>query len=147
MALLNNTVALIATTNLSIQIVVLFLLLYGYLLKRKLKFRLHGIAMFAAVVLHLAMVFAIMIPSFVLAIVPSFIVPNVYGLTSVVTLIMLVTGAVAVSLGVWLVASWRLHGLKGCLKKKRSMLWTTILWVVSLFFGIILYVILYWGVL
>ena len=147
MSLLNNPFALIATTSLTIQIVVLFLLLYGYLLKRRLRFRQHGIAMFVAVVLHLAMVFAIMIPSFVLAIVPDFIVPNVYGITSVVTLVMVVAGALAVSLGVWLVASWRFQDLKGCFKKKRIMLTTMAMWLVSLSFGIALYTILYWAVL
>ena len=147
MSLLNNPVALIATINLIIQIVVLFLLLYGYLLKRQLRFRQHGITMFTAVVLHLASVFAIMIPSFVLALVPDFIVPNVYGLTSVVTLVMVVTGALAVSLGVWLVASWRFHDVKGCFKKKRIMLTTIAMWLVSLSLGIVLYTILYWAVL
>ncbi len=147
MSLLNNPYALIATASLSIQIVVLFLLLYGYLLKRQLRFRQHGIAMFAAVVLHSAMVFAIMIPSFVLAIFPDFIVPNVYGITSVVTLVMVVAGALAVLLGVWLVASWRFHDVKGCFNKKRIMLTTMALWLVSLSFGIALYTILYWVVL
>jgi uncharacterized membrane protein YozB (DUF420 family) len=147
MSLLNNPYALIATTNLTIQIVVLFLLLYGYLLKRQLRFRQHGIAMFVAVVLHLAMVFAIMIPSFVLAIVPDFIVPNVYGIISVVTLVMVVAGALAVSLGIWLVVSWRVKGLKGCFNKKRIMLTTMAMWLVSLSFGIALYIIFYWSVL
>ena len=147
MSLLNNPYALIATTNLTIQIVVLFLLLYGYLLKRQLRFRQHGIAMFVAVVLHLAMVFAIMIPSFVLAIVPDFIVPNVYGIISVVTLVMVVAGALAVSLGIWLVVSWRVKGLKGCFNKKRIMLTTMAMWLVSLSSGIVLYIIFYWAVL
>ena len=147
MPLLNNPFALIATTSLTIQIIVLFLLLYGYSLKRQLKFRQHGITMAVAVVLHLALVFAIMIPSFVLAIVPDFIVPNVYGLTSVVTLVMVVAGALAVSLGIWLVDSWRFQGLKGCFNKKRIMLTTMAMWLVSLSSGIVLYIIFYWAVL
>ncbi len=147
MALLNNPFALIATTDLTTQIVVLFLLLYGYLLKRQLRFRQHGIAMFVAVVLHLAMMFAIMIPSFVLGIIPGFIVPNVYGVISVVTLIMAVPGALAVSLGIWLVASWRFQGLKSCFNKKRIMLPTMVMWLVSLSFGIVLYIIFYWAIL
>ncbi len=147
MSLLNNPFALIATTSLTIQIIVLFLLLYGYLLKRQLKFRQHGIAMSAAVVLHLVVVFAIMIPSFVLAVFPDFIVPNVSGIISVVTLVHVVAGALAVSLGVWLVASWRFHDLKGCFKKKRFMLLTITVWLVSLSFGIALYTIFYWAIL
>ena len=145
MALLGNPFALIATTDLIIQIVVLFLLLYGYLLKTQRRFRQHGIAMFVAVVLHLTMLFWIMIPSFVLGIVPGFIVPNVYGIVSVVTSIMAVTGALAVSLGVWLVASWRFQDLKGCFNKKRIMLATMAMWLVSLSFGIVLYIVFYWA--
>lgn len=147
MALLNNPFALIATTSLTIEIIVLFLLLYGYMLKRKLKFRRHGITMAVAVVLHLIMIFAIMIPSFVLAVFPDFIVPNVSGMISVVSLIHVVAGALAVSLGVWLVASWRFQDLKGCFTKKRFMLLTMIVWLVSLFFGIVLYTIFYWAIL
>ena len=147
MALLNNPFVLIATTDLTIQIVVLFLLLYGYLLNRQRRFWQHGITMFVAVVLHLAMLFAIMIPSFVLAIVPDFIVPNVYGIISVVTLVMTIAGTLAVSLGVWLVASWRFQGLKGCQNKKRIMLTTMAMWLISLSFGIVLYIIFYWAVL
>src|SRR5208283_3391424 len=147
MSLFNNPFALVATLSLTIQIVVLFLLIYGYLLKRQLRFRQHAIAMFSAVVLHLATVFAFMIPSFVLAIVPHFIVPNVYEITSVVTLVMAFAGASAVSLGIWLVASWRFHDVKGCFKKKRIMLTTMAMWLVSLSFGIALYAVLYWAVL
>jgi uncharacterized membrane protein YozB (DUF420 family) len=143
MALLYNSFTLIATTSLTIQIIVLFLLLYGYMLKRQLKFRRHGITMFAAVVLHLVMIFAIMIPSFVLGVVPSFIVPNISGMISVVSLIHVVVGASAVSLGVWLVASWRFRDLKSCFTKKKFMLWTMIIWLVSLFLGIVLYTIFY----
>ena len=147
MYLLNNSIALIATASLIIQIVVLFLILYGYLLKKQQRFRQHGITMFSAVVLHLATMFGIMIPSFIVAIVPDFIVPNAYGLTSVVTLVMAVTGALAVSLGVWLVVSWRFRDVKGCFSRKRIMLTTIIFWLVSLSFGIALYIILYWAFL
>jgi membrane-associated HD superfamily phosphohydrolase len=105
MSLLNNPFALIATTSLTIQIIVLFLLLYGYSLKRKLRFRQHGITMSAAVVLHLVVVFAIMIPSFVLAVIPGYVIPNFSGIISVVSLVHAVAGALAGSLGVWLVAS------------------------------------------
>ncbi|MGA3059805.1 MAG: hypothetical protein ABSD92_05490 [Candidatus Bathyarchaeia archaeon] len=147
MSLLNNPFALIATASLTIQIVVLFLLSYGYLLKRHLRFREHGKAMFIAVVLHLSTVFTVMIPSFVLAIVPNFILPNSNGITSVVTLVMLVTGTLAVSLGVWLVVSWRFHDWEDCVKRKRIMITTMAAWLVSLSFGIVLYSILYWAAL
>jgi hypothetical protein len=78
MSFLNNLFTLAATASLTIQIVVLFLLIYSYLLKRQLRFQQHGIAMLSAVVLHLAMVFVIMFPYFVLAVFPDFIVPDLY---------------------------------------------------------------------
>ena len=62
-------------------------------------------------------------------------------------MIHVVAGALAVSLGVWLVASWRFQDLKRCFTKKRFMLLTIIVWLVSLFFGIVLYTIFYWAVL
>jgi hypothetical protein len=140
MALLNNPVAFIITAILAVQIVVLLLLVYGYLLKRKLKFRQHGIVMAVAVVLHLTMVFYVMIPSFVLAVIPDYTVPVPFSLVSVAGVIHGVLGATALSLGVSFVASWRFRkNLQGCFNKKKIMLKTLIVWATSLAFGIILY--------
>ena len=61
-----------------------------------------------------------MIPSFVLAVFPEFVVVHVYEITSIVSLIHVPFGALALSLGVWLVASWRFHDVKSCFKKKKS---------------------------
>lgn len=142
MALLNNPVALIITTSLTIQIIVLFLLMYGYLLKRKLKFRQHGITMAAAVVLHLTMVFYIMIPSFILAVIPDYIVPAPLEIVSVVGLIHGILGTITLSMGVWIVASWRFRkNLNGCFNRKKTMLKTLTVWVATLVFGITLYAI------
>ena len=148
MSLLNNPFALIATTSLTIQVIVLLLLLYGYLLKRRLKFRQHGTTMAIAVVLHLIMVFAIMIPSFVFAVIPEYVVRNPLELTSIVGLVHGTAGTLAISLGVWLVTSWRFRkDFKGCFNKKKTMLGTMIIWVASLLFGIALYTIFYWAIL
>ena len=148
MALLNDPFALIATTSLAIQVIVLFLLLYGYLLKRRLEFRRHGITMTAAVILHLVIIFVIMIPSFVLAVVPNYILPKPLEIVSIVGLIHGIAGVLAASLGVWRVASWRLHkDFKGCFNKKRYMLSTMIIWLTALSLGIILYTIFYWSIL
>ncbi len=84
MSLLTNPVALTITVSLAIQIIVLFLLMYGYLLNRKLKFRQHGLVMATAVVLHLTMVFYVMVPSFVLAVIPDYSVPTPLSIVSVV---------------------------------------------------------------
>lgn len=147
MSLFNSPFALVATASLAVQIVVLFLLVYGFWLRKKNMISRHAAVMTAAVALHLTMIFGIMVPGLVLAIVPEFVVLHVFGLTSVITLIHVPFGIAAVSLGVWLVASWRFKDLKRCFRKKRIMLATMTLWLISLSFGIILYGILYWAVL
>lgn len=142
MALLTNPVALTITASLTIQIIVLFLLMYGYFLKRKLKFRQHGITMTAAFVLHLSMVFYIMIPSLVWAVIPEYIVPAPLDIVSVVGLIHGILGTITLSMGVWIVASWRFNkNIQGCINRKKTMLKTLTVWIATLVFGITLYAI------
>jgi uncharacterized membrane protein YozB (DUF420 family) len=147
MSVLNNPFALIATIALTIQIIVLFLLLYGYMLKRRLVFRRHGIIMTTAFLLHLVMIFTVMVPSFVAAIIPEFIVLHASGITSIITLIHVPLAAVSISLASWLVASWRFRDVKGCFARKKFMRLTIIIWPATLFFGVVLYTILYWAAL
>ena len=142
MALLNNPVAIIITISLVIQIIVLLLLVYGYWLKKKMKFRNHGILMALATVLHLVLVLYVMIPSFVMAEIPDYVVPTPLSITSVVGLIHGILGTTALSLGVWFVASWGFRkNIKGCINKKKIMSKTFIVWIASLIFGIMLYAI------
>ena len=137
-----NPVALIITVSLVVQIVILFLLTYGYYLKRKQQLRMHGFIMAAAVVLHLSVVFYVMIPSFVLGVIPQYIVLDPLQMVSVISIIHVILGTVSLSLGVWLVVAWRFRrNFQGCFNRKKIM-WTTLtVWVSSLIFGIILYVI------
>jgi uncharacterized membrane protein YozB (DUF420 family) len=137
---LNNQVAIIITASLIIQIIVLFLLIYGYMLKRKLKFRQHGIIMATAVVLHFSMVLYLMIPSLVYAVIPEYIVPFPLQMVSLVTFIHVTLGTTSISLGVWIVASWRFRkNIQGCIRRKKFMLKTLAVWIASLVFGITLY--------
>lgn len=139
MALL-NTVTLIITASLIIQIIVLFLLTYGYYLKRKLKFRQHGIIMSTALILHLSMVFYVMIPSLVLAVIKEYIVPAPLETISVVSIIHVILGATSISLAVWIVGSWRFRkNIQGCIRRKKYMLKTLTVWIATLIFGITLY--------
>lgn len=140
MAFLNNSVALIITANLVIQIAVLFLLAYGYNLKRKLKFRDHGIVMSTALILHLIMAAYVMIPSLVFAVIKEYIIPAPLAVTSIVAIIHAILGSIALSFGIWLVASWRFRrDFQGCFSRKKYMLKDLAVWVASLIFGIILY--------
>jgi hypothetical protein len=147
MSLLNNPYVLTATVSLTIQAIVLFLLIYGYWLNRKLMFPRHGYVMTAAVVLHLIMVFGIMIPAFIIGVIPTFIIPNIFELTSIVSLIHAFAGSTAISFGVWFVLAWRSQGLKGCFNRKKLMISTMVIWLISIFFGITLYLIFYWPLL
>ncbi len=147
MSLFNNPFAIVATASLTVQIIVLFLLIYGYTLKRRMVFRRHGFVMATALFLHLAFVFGIMIPSFALAILPQYVFAHTSGITSVVILIHVPLGVLALSLGVWLVASWRFQDITGCFTRKTVMRWTMIVWLVTLSLGIALYTILYWAAL
>jgi len=147
MALLNATFVIV-TVSLVIQVAVLFLILYGYWFYRMLNFRKHGAMMASAVFLQLAVVLAIMIPSFVLAVFPDIIVVHPLELASVVSVIHEVTGGVALGLGIWFVAAWRFRrNFMGCFNRRRLMLATMIIWIVALLFGITLYTIFNWTIL
>ena len=100
-----------------------------------------------AVILHLIVIFAIMIPSFFLAVIPEYVVPHFYGVVSIITLIHVPFGIMAVSFGAWFAVAWRIQGLKGCFNRKKLMLSTLIIWIISLSFGIALYSIFYWSLL
>ena len=65
MSFFDNPFAIAATASLIIQILVFGLLIYGYVLKKKLKFRQHGLTMLSAVILHAITIFGVMVPSFV----------------------------------------------------------------------------------
>jgi hypothetical protein len=139
---------LVVTFSLVLQIVVLSLVLYGYWLYRKLNLKRHGVMMAGAVFVQAAAVFGIMIPSFVYAVFPNFILANPLELASVVSLMHEVTGGAAFALGVWFVASWRFRAnFSGCFGKRKLMLATLIVWVAALVFGITLYSIFNWNIL
>ncbi len=143
-----NLVFIVVTISLVVQLVVLFLLAYGYLLYRRLNLRKHGIIMAWSVGLHLTMVFALMVPSFVLAVFPYYIAVNSLELTSIISLFHEVTGAIALGLGVWFVAAWRFRkDFRGCFNRRRLMVVAIIVWLAALFFGIALYAILNWTIL
>jgi hypothetical protein len=147
MSLLTNPYFIIPTIALIIQIIVLALLIYGYSLYRHLMFKLHGKIMAWAVVLHLIVIFAVMIPSLVLAVIPEYIIQRTYSTVSAITLIHVPLGITAASLGVWFVIAWRIQGLRGCFNRKKLMLATMITWLSSLSLGITLYAIFYWSLL
>ncbi len=140
MPFLGNTIAQIITASLILQIIVLIILIYSYLLKRKLQFRKHGIAMASAVILHMLTVFSIMIPSFTISVLPDYILAAPLEVISILATFHVILGAVALGSGTWLVASWHFKkDLSGCFKRKRIMIVTITFWVISIALGATLY--------
>ena len=96
MSFLTNPYVVIPTIGLLIEIIVLALLLYGYWMKLKLKYIRHGTVMTLVIVIHLASVIAIMIPSFVLAVIPEYLLIHVSGVVSIISLVHVPIGTLAI---------------------------------------------------
>jgi len=143
MSFLSNPYVLFPFICMIFQIVVLALLIYGYWLYRSKAFQRHGKTMAWAVVLHLVFTFSIMLPSLVLAVIPEYIAVNAAIAVSIITLIHVPFGILALSLGTWFVISWRFRVLKSCFRRRRLMVLTMISWLFSLSLGIALYIIFY----
>ena len=140
MATFTDPIVLIITTSLAVQIAVLFMLVYGYLLKRKQKYRQHGLIMATALIVHLTVILLVMIPSFVYSILPDYIQTSPTEAVSIVGLIHGIAGPLTAALGIWLVAAWLFKkDINSCFGRKKVMLTTISLWMITLILGVILY--------
>lgn len=132
-----------ATASLAIEIIILALLTAAYMLKNRNKFRQHGILMTTSVILHLITILFVMIPSF------SFFFGGsgtlVIDAIVIISLVHVVLGLVAVTIGIWLVGSWHFKtDLQRCFSNKKLMKPTLIIWVSANLLGIYLYI-LFWA--
>jgi uncharacterized membrane protein YozB (DUF420 family) len=119
-------------------------LLSGFILKVRKKFRQHGIVMLLAVGLHAITIFAVMIPSFIIAFIPEFIVKNPEKNISILAAVHGSAGLTAFLLGSWLVVSWRLKAeMSKCFARKKIMRTTISLWITALILGILIYLYFY----
>jgi uncharacterized membrane protein YozB (DUF420 family) len=96
--------------------------------------------MLAAVILNLFSFALIMLPSLLRM---EIIITHPLHAVSITTLIHSSLGLAVIILGIWLVASWHLQSLKNCFKNKRLMRLTSVLWLVVLLMGFLLYYLLY----
>ncbi len=127
-----------ATTTLAVELIVLSLLIVGYSLKAKQKYRQHGITMTAAVALHMVPIFAWMVVSFIIY--ASAAPLNLAAFTVQITLAHLALGTSSAALGIFLVASWHLQSnLQRCFARKPVMILTMTLWFATVALGVYLY--------
>lgn len=129
--------------NLLIQILTLAIIFVSLYYKRKGKMKNHGATMGVAVVLHLLTFVSVMGPIFFEYF--SFYSTSFDNTLAQVTWIHAVPGAIALILGIILVALWGVNSsnVAGCYKRKRIMDATIVLWLISLLFGIATYVLTY----
>ena len=137
--MVSESILFISTISFIIELVVLGLLTFAYMLRGQKKYRQHGITMTTALVLHLITIFSWMLWSLIGYFFPG---PVDYGnLLVIVTLLHVTFGIIAASLGIWLVASWHLQvDMQICFARKKIMLTTITLWLAAIFLGTILYV-------
>jgi uncharacterized membrane protein YozB (DUF420 family) len=139
-----GTRALIQTDiNLTIQVVMLIVIVIGLVYKNKRKFKIHAELMGIAVILHLISFFAVMLPSFNNSYDYFVTATSDLGVQTMWTHV--IPGAVSMILGIFLVAAWILRpaNIATCSKRKRVMDITTLLWSISLIFGIASYMVYY----
>ena len=139
-----GTGALIQTDiNLILQVVMFIAIVVGLVYKSKRKFKMHAILMGVAVILHIATFFAVMMPSFNTNY--EYFVSATAELGVQTMWIHAIPGAVSMIIAVYLVVAWALRpaNMAACSKRKRLMDIVTLLWLISLVFGIASYIIYY----
>jgi hypothetical protein len=129
---------LVATVSLVLQIAILILLSGSLELKRRKKFRQHGITMLIAIVLHTISIIFVMIPSF------RVITAGDFTIFSLIAYVHGTAGALAELLAIWILLTWRLRtSIQYCAPKKKFMLLTLVLWLTAILLGILLYLYYY----
>ncbi len=139
--LLGGRADLIYDINVLLQAAILIIILFALQRKMKRKFVFHGNLMMSALVLHLLLVFIVMIPSWLRYAGAVFSQP----VLGAVTIIHSILGTAAAVLGIAIIVAWKSApaAKMGCMKRKRLMLPTVLLWVSSLVLGMVFYIVAY----
>ncbi len=131
-----------AVFDLVLQVSILTVLAVSMVLEKKKKMRLHGNTMIAAVVLNIISFIAVMGPAW------DNVGEGGTGLMGTIAMAHVGTGALAFLLSFWLAGSWFLSTtvlqaatpkFMRCYSQKIPMWATLVLWVTSLLFGIVLF--------
>jgi uncharacterized membrane protein YozB (DUF420 family) len=133
--------SLVAQTNMIVQTIALAALLASMALRRKRKYFAHGTTMLIAVMLNTL--------SFLLVMMPSLLNMEIVRTQpmhwfSLATMAHAGLGAITIMLSTWLIAAWHLQpSNQNCIRKKKLMRLTLLLWVTVFFLGFVLYTVLY----
>lgn len=125
--------------TLILQIIILIILIISFKHAKDKKIRTHGLEMAIVVILHTASIFLVMLPS---ALINYKLLISAFDLRVTLTWIHIAFGASAEALGVFLVTAWRFNPkyMIYCMKIKKLMLPTFVIWAFSLVLGIAIYV-------
>jgi uncharacterized membrane protein YozB (DUF420 family) len=129
--------------NIIFQILTVALIIVAIGYKGRKRFQIHGKLMGIAIIIHIVSFIAIMGPVFFRDF-DGFVTYTSY--LEVQTMwIHVIPGIIAMILGTAIVVLWALNpsNIAACSKRKRIMDITTILWLVSLLFGIATYMLFY----
>jgi uncharacterized membrane protein YozB (DUF420 family) len=123
--------------NLGLQIIILAILFASLVLKRKRKYFAHGATMLTALILNTLSFLLVMMPSLRnLEIVRT----QPLHWFSLATLAHAGVGAITIILSMWIVVAWRLQSSnQNCIKKRKLMRLTLILWLLVFLLGFLLY--------
>jgi uncharacterized membrane protein YozB (DUF420 family) len=129
--------------NLILQVVMFLIIVIGLVYKSKRKFKIHGGLMGITVILHVLSLLLVMGPSFSEGYEYFTTATSDVGVQT--TWIHAVPGAIAMIMGIVLVGAWALRpsNIAACSRRKRLMDITTLLWLISLIFGITTYLVFY----
>jgi uncharacterized membrane protein YozB (DUF420 family) len=129
--------------NFVLQIVTLLIIVVGFLYKQQRRYKAHGSLMGSAVILHIISFITVMGPIFFGNI--DILLSSLSFLEVQTLVIHAIPGVVAMILGIILVAAWSVNttNIGGCIRRKRIMDVTIILWLLSLIFGIATYLLIY----
>jgi hypothetical protein len=137
-----NIIATIAFLSLVLQIVTLSIVIFGYIMKRRMKFIVHGTMMLVAVILQFFSFLLIMGPAFIIIIENGLSQRPV--LLSIVTLFHAGLGGVSLTAGIWIAGSWHLQtSIVKCIQKRHIMRYLIITWILTLILGVTLYLMTY----
>jgi len=127
----------LATLSLILQLVVFAMLICGYLLFRAHNIKGHGLVLFTATIVHIGAILLRMIPA--LSSDPQFISITLDPL-SLIHWSHVVLGSTAPALGAYISLRWIIHGTnpRYCFGKWMMRI-TFITWIISLLFGIVMY--------